>query len=228
MAERFVFGFVVSADALWNLVGSRLDAGEVLAGVDSEFVEMFDDEFEAQISLTGCAAEVLGGSLDEEHAYPYARLVEPLLTVVAEPLGTIQVAETYYLPNDSFGRWNPVLATLGLTRLASLWGTGNCAFPWPRDRTPTWDWPCVTELSPTALAEISAELAGDWPARLTTVTDSVLAADPAAAAESRSELSEGLGQLAAWAERATGAWASQRRCVAATGNSLVLVTDGSQ
>lgn len=146
------------------------------------------------------------------------------------PLGMIHLAETYYLPNDSFGRWNPALAASGLDRLAALWGTGNCAFPWPRGGTPTPDWPCITELPPPALAEISAELAGDWPTRLATVADSVLAedADAVVATQSRGELSEGLGRLAAWVERATGPWASQRRCVAATGNSLVLVMDGSQ
>ena len=35
MAERFVFGFVASSNALPDLVGSRLDAGELLAGVSA-------------------------------------------------------------------------------------------------------------------------------------------------------------------------------------------------
>jgi hypothetical protein len=35
---------------------------------------------------------VPAGELDQDHAYPYARLVEPLLTVVAEPLGMIHMA----------------------------------------------------------------------------------------------------------------------------------------
>ena len=129
MAERFVFGFAVSVDALEGLVGSRLDADELLATVSNEFVDMFDDEFSSEITLTRCMRNVLAGHLDENLAYPYARLVEPILTVVAEPLGMIHMAHTYYLPNESFGRWNRRWA-LGFGRLAALWGTASCAFPW--------------------------------------------------------------------------------------------------
>jgi hypothetical protein len=230
MTERFVFGFVASVGALWDLVGSGLDASELLADVDREFVDMFDDEFESGISLTSCAQEVLTGDLDENHAYPYARVVEPMLTVVAEPLGMIHMADTYYLPNDSFGRWNPVLATLGLGRLAATWATANCAFPWPPGRTPPHDWPCITELSPPTLAEIAADFTGDWRARMATVDDSVLAdgADPELATGTRTELNDGLEQVATWVERGRTRWTSQRRCVAADGNSLILVMDGGQ
>jgi len=228
MAERFVFGFVASADALPGLVGSRLDASELLSGVSAEFVEMFDDEFQGGLSLTDCAAEVLAGDLSEDHAYAYARLVEPLLTVVAEPLGMIHMALTYYLPNDSFGRWNPVLSAVGLSRLASLWGT--VSFPWPLGRTPIPDWPCITQLSPTALAEVAAELSGDFQTRLIGLPDSLLAddADADLAAETRAELTDGLVSLAQWVERATAPWTSQRRGVSPVGNSLILVMDGGQ
>ena len=230
MAERFVFGFVVDVDALWDLVGSGLDANELLADVDREFVEMFDDEFDAETSLRSCVQEVLGGVLDESHAYPYARVVEPLLTVVAEPLGMIHMACTYYLPNDSFGRWNPVLATLGLSRLTATWASANCAFPWPRGRRLTRGWPCVTELAPPILAELAAELTSDWRVRLTAVADSALAdgGDSDLAAETRTELKDGLEQVAAWVERARTRGTSRRRCVAPDGNSLVLVMDGGQ
>jgi hypothetical protein len=228
VAERFVFGFVVSVDALERLVGSQLDADELLATVSSEFVDMFDDEFESEISLNRCVRDVLAGNLDEDLAYPYARLVEPVLTVVAEPLGMIHMALTYYLPNDSFGRWNPVLEALGLGRLAALWGTANCAFPWPRGRTPVKDWPRVTEISPPALNEISPELASDWRTRLAALPDSVVADDADAATSARTELGEGLSQLAGWVQRATGPWVSERRCVESTGNSLILVMDGGQ
>jgi hypothetical protein len=198
--------------------------------VSTEFVEMFDDEFKSRVSLASCTAEVLAGTLDEDRAYPYARLVEPLLTVVAEPLGMIHMADTYYLPNASFGRWNPVLEALGLGRLAAVWGAGNCSFPWPRGQTPTRDWPRITELPPLALGEIGAELAGEWRARLASLPDSLLAddADATMAAHSRAELSDALGDLAGWVDRATGPWTSQRRCVEPIGNSLILVMDGSQ
>jgi len=230
MTERFVFGFVASVDSLWDLVGSGLDASELLTDVDREFVDMFDDEFGAGVSLTSCAQEVLAGELDENHAYPYARVVEPILTVVAEPVGMIHMAHTYYLPNDSFGRWNPVLATLGLDRLAELWAAANCAFPWPRGRTPPRDWPCVTELSPPMLAEIAAELAGGWRATLTTVADSVLADGdgPDRAGHTRAEMNDGLEHLATWVERARTRSTARRRCVGPDGNSLLLVMDGGQ
>jgi hypothetical protein len=224
VAERFVYGFVVSVDALQGLVGSQLDGGTLLADVSDEFIEMFDDEFDSSLTLVSCANEVLAGDLVEDHAYPYARVVEPLLTVVAEPLGMIHMALTYYLPNDSFGRWNPVLDALGLNRLAALWGVGNVAFPWPRGRTPLQDWPCITELAPTALAE----LAGDWRVRLAALPSSLLAEDPDLAADARAELHDGLDELARWVELAAGPWSSQRRCVAPSGNSLILVMDGGQ
>jgi hypothetical protein len=230
MAERFVYGFVVSLDALWGLVGSQLDADELLVGVDDEFTEMFDDEFDSGPSLTESVRDVLTGHLVESRAYPYVRVVEPILTLVAEPLGMIHVASTYYLPNDSFGRWNPVLEALGLVHVAQVWGRANCAFPWPRGRSPLLDWPCVTELGPPILAEVSTELAGDWPARLSELPDSVLAddGDAALAADVRTELGDGIAQLARWAARAADTPASRRRCVGPKDNSLVLVMDGGQ
>jgi hypothetical protein len=234
MTERFVYGFAVSPDRLWDLVGSGLDADELLATVDREFLDMFADEFASPISLNGCARDVLAGRLDEDRAYPYARLVEPLLTLVAEPLGMIHMAHTYYLPNDAFGRWNPVLEMLGLSRLAALWGAANCAFPWPRHTSPLVDWPCVTELPAAALVEVGAELAREWRTGLGTLADSVLSdAAPTDghdewAAAVRVELGEGLDQLGDWVGLAARPWRSDRRCVEPTGNSLVLVMDGGQ
>jgi hypothetical protein len=230
VTERFVYGFVVSVDALWGLVGSRLDADELLATVSREFTDMFDDEFESQLSLVRCVRDVLNGDLDKDLAYPYARLVEPVLTVVAEPLGMIHMAMTYYLPNDSFGRWNPALEALGLDQLAGLWGSANCAFPWPRDQAPMPLWPRVTELSPSAMTAVSVELARGWRAGLAALPDAVLAdgAAAAGAVDARTELGEGLDQLTDWVERARGPWTSQRRCVGPTGNSLLLVMDGGQ
>ena len=160
--ERFVYGFVVSTDALWGLVGSGLDAGELLRGVDNEFIDMFEDEFESEPGLTRYTEDVLGGRLDPERAYPYTRLVEPILTMVAEPLGIIHMAYTCYVPNDSFGRWNPVLAGIGLPRLAAAWAEPNCPFPWPRGSKARSDWPCVTELAAGELAAVAAELDAGW------------------------------------------------------------------
>ena len=229
MTERFVYGFAVSLDRLWDLVGSGLDADELLATVDREFIDMFADEFAPPISLNGCARDVLTGRLVEDRAYPYARLVEPVLTLVAEPLGMIHMAYTYYLPNDAFGRWNPVLETLGLRRLAALWATRNCAFPWPRGRSPVVDWPCVTELAPAALVDVGAELARDWRTGLGMLADTALTdGGQDVAAGARGELGGGLHQLTDWVERAAAPWTSDRRCVGPTGNSLVLVMDGGQ
>jgi hypothetical protein len=160
--------------------------------------------------------EVLSGRLDEEHAYPYGRVVEPLLSVVGEPLGMIHMALTYYLDNDSFGRWNPVLDAIGLTKTAAQWGAANCCFPWPAGGSPTCDWPRITALRSADLDEVAAELASDWRARLRLEEDT------------REELSGGLDQLKGWVRQARGSWESRRRCVKATDNSIVLVMDGGQ
>ena len=228
--ERFVYGFVVSTDALWDLVGSGLDASELLRGVDNEFIDMFEDEFESEPGLTRYAEDVLGGRLDPDRAYPYTRLVEPILTMVAEPLGMIHMAYTCYLPNDSFGRWNPVLAAIGLPRLAAAWAEPNCPFPWPRGSKARSDWPCVTELAAGELATVAAELDAGWRDALAALPDSTLAddADPREAAGARTELAEDLAELTTWVDQARAPWSSRRRCVAADGNSLVLVMDGGQ
>jgi len=216
MAERFVYGFVVADDALQALVGSGLDPDEVLHGVSDEYVEMFNDEFGGRLSLIDCADDVLSGQLEDGQAYPYARVVEPILSVVGEPLGMIHMALTYYLENDSFGRWNPVLEEIGLSRTSALWAAANCSFPWPKGSKPRCDWPCVTMLRPEDLATVSGELASGWRGRLRLDEDT------------RDELSAGLVQLRGWVREASSPWASSRRCVAATGNSLVLVMGGGQ
>jgi hypothetical protein len=225
VAERFVYGFAVSTDALWRLVGSGLDADEVLGDVDEEFLDMFDEEFDAEPGRF--ARDVLAGDLDPELAYPYTRLVEPLLNGVGESVGEIHLADTYYLPNESFGRWNPVLAAVGLPVLARVWAAPNCAFPWPRGSAPPGDWPCVTEVSPAELATVAAELRGDWRSALAGLPDDLLT-DSTPAEYVRAELAEGLDELADWVTRTVAPWESAQRCVARSGNSLILVMDGSQ
>jgi hypothetical protein len=226
--ERFVYGFVVATDALWTLVGSGLDAQDLLRDVDNEFIDMFDDEFD---SAPGhYAADIFAGRLDPQRAYPYTRLVEPILTMVAEPLGMIHMANTCYLPNDSFGRWNPVLAAIGLPRLAAVWASLNCPFPWPRGTTPRRDWPCVTELAPDDLTAVTIELEAGWRGALAALPDATVAdgADPELAAATRAELTDDLDELTSWVDQARAPWSSRRRCVAADGNSLILVMDGGQ
>src|SRR5262245_39076220 len=197
MTERFVYGFVASTEALFGLVGSGLDTDEVLGEVPDEFVEMFDDEFDGEISVQQCVTEFLAGRLDPERTYPYARAVEPLLMAVAEPVGTFQMLETYYLANDSFGRWNPVLKRIGLPRLGKLWAAPNLTFPWPDASTERSDWPCITEFGPAALAEVETELTADWRGALAELPDDVLVEDdgPVRAQFAREELAESLEAL---------------------------------
>jgi hypothetical protein len=236
VSERVVNGFVVSPVGLWKLVGSGADPEELVAGVGNEYgdFENFDEELSDEgyeVTMVDCARHVVTGELDPELSYPYARLVEPLLTAVAEPMGAyIQLAATYYLPNDSFKRWPPVLEPIGLPALAAAWGQPNFTFPWPPDAQPAEDWPTVTEISAATLPVIAAELAGDWRTCLAALPDDVLAAADRLdwAADARQELDDGLTRLANWVTRAAGPWESTRRGVAATGNSLILIMDGDR
>jgi hypothetical protein len=235
VAERNVHGFVVSPDRLRRLVGSGLDAEALMTGVSDRFVAMFDEQFDGQLGLVDCVAEVLHGRLEEIHAYAYARVVEPLLTMVAEPMvterrGQIFMIDTYSLPNDDFGCWNPVLQALGLDHLAALWALDNCAFPWPPHSPVTAGWPCITALAVPDLTRIRGELDSDWRPRLAALPDDILAddGDQDEAQDSRDELTDGLNKLQKWVQRALRPADSPRRCVDPTGNTLVLVMDGSQ
>lgn len=220
MAERYVRGYAVPHQGLSSLVGTRkLTGAECLARVDPDIVEEVSmtldlDEGELRELLD----EIFGGQLDRECAYEYLRMLELVLAARGFALdGEIDVVMTYYLPNDSFGRWNPVLRELGLTRLAALWAEPNLPFPW--EKPSGVDWPAVTGLAPDELNRLGAELGGDWRAALKAL-DPLKLVEPGRDADLpdvRDELTRGLERLADWVVAA---------CSRRTG--LVLWMDGDQ
>jgi hypothetical protein len=113
--------------------------------------------------ITEALTDILGGTLEPSKAYGYARATELVLDRVAQPLAdctyetrTLRLRErepreirvltaaarasilwvqlTYSLPNDSFGRWNPVLVQLGCRRWRGFGRNPTCRF---RGRPPS-------------------------------------------------------------------------------------------
>jgi len=194
--------------------------------------------------------DILGGTLEPSRAYGYARATELVLDRVAEPLteyayeartlrlrdreprdvrvlttaaraSILWVQLTYSLPNDSFGRWNPVLVELGLPTLARLWAQPNVSFPWAElevSRDP--DWPIRTAIGPGELSAVAGELAGLSRERLNTLPPRLLVEESFAHLldEMREELHRGLELLTRWVAAA----------VTRTGSSLLLIMDGDQ
>ncbi|MBW2730917.1 MAG: hypothetical protein JRH20_00905 [Deltaproteobacteria bacterium] len=203
MAERFVAGYTVASGALSGLVGARtLQGADLLRGVDEDFVEdltaTLDLEEEELISLLD---EIFSGELQEEHASEYLRVLELILVARCNKLESeLELVLTYYLPNDTSGRWNPVLAALGMSTLAKQFGETTLAFPWKHVSNVIW--PGVMAFTPAKLRVLRVELDGDWRGRLQALPVGLLINadsdwDPA---ECRTELEEGLSTLSTWVD----------------------------
>lgn len=223
MADRFVNGYTVSNGALSGLVGSHSVSGAgLLAEVDADLVEEITMTLDLEEQdLAALLDAIVRGDLDPEQAYEYARALEIILNARARRLDpSIEVLLTYYLPNDSFGRWNPVLSALGLTALARAWALPNLHFPWraAAGRKPV-DWPTATGLTPVELTGLRDELAASaWRDALRALDGAYLSdRDPAFADDAREELALGLETLSAWIDVALS-----------RNEGLVLWMDGDQ
>lgn len=220
MAERFVRGYTVSSGALSGLVGARsLRGQDVLRASDEELLEELCGTLDVdEEALAALLDEIFGGELEGGHAYEYLRVSELLLATRCRKLDDeIEVVLTYYLPNESFGRWNPVLAELGLETLAERFGETTLAFPWPVVSDVAW--PGVSGFTPTDLRVLRAELDTAWRERLESLPDALLVEadtdwDPA---DTRDELKQGLTTLGRWVNRAL-----------ARHQGLILWMDGDQ
>lgn len=222
MAERFVNGYAVSHGALSSMVGTATARGaDLLAEVDAYLVEEVSMTLGVdQEALAELLDEIFQGDLVSDHAYQYLRALEIILnarTVRLEP--DIEMVVTYYLPNDSDGRWNPVLRQLGLTELAESWAEPRLQFPWSNSERPSpVAWPLVTGLTPSDLCLIKGELATGWRNALGALDACFLTErGHAAAAAARNELTTGLEILTAWVNQA-----------AAKSQGLVLWMDGDR
>lgn len=228
MSERFVLGFTLAPGALDALVGSRRPLRAVLSKAPRAVRQGIEEQFEydsgGELTPAAIVQEILSGELDREHAYEYARVVELLASAVGKPLGTIEVVLSYSLPNDSAGRWNPVLKQLGLPALAKAWAAPNLRFPWAKRvrekglKRVLPDWPFRTVLDTKALSTLSRELASPWRARLDALGAKWLVdRHDEWLEELRAELGAGLATLARWVKAARG----KRQ-------ELLLIMDGDQ
>jgi hypothetical protein len=233
MAERFVRGYVVSSELLKGLVGSGFPVKGSLTR-RSESREEIEETLDGDgwvISIEQALGHLSSGKLDPDLAYVYRRVTELLLVAFAQRLpGEIDLALTYYLPNDSFGRWNPVLKAMGCSRTARHWAADNFPFPWRRrPRGVDTDWPALTLIRSGELEALAAELAA--PPR--SVADELLRPDldgstEELVVEARTELERGLRRLQSWIARAAAPQAKARPALAPSGNDLLLWMDGDQ
>jgi hypothetical protein len=232
MAERFVRGYVVSSELMLELVGSGFPVkGPLTRRTDTR--EEIEETLEGdgwEISVDTALGHISRGELDRELAYVYRRVSELVLGSFALRLpGELELVLTYYLPNDTFGRWNPALRAMGCSRLARLWAADNFSFPWRRrPRGAALDWPALTLIPASVLPAVAGELASTPRAH-----DALLRPDldgPAdeLLAESRAELTRGLRRLRSWIARAAGPQAKTRPALAGRGNDLLLWMDGDQ
>ena len=222
MSERFVRGWKVAPRKLEALVGSkRLTAREVLASKANArckrevLMTLGDgDEKAGRRAAESALGEIFSGGLDPERDYEYARVTELLLNHVARPLAIryatgwsepqdqILLQLTYHVPNDSPGRWNPLLGAGKLPLLAKSWAAANVQFPWPKRRKARAPWSVWTLWEGAEFAKLTGELHGVTTERLARVPAKLLADNDADVADCRAELAAGLDRLRAWLETA--------------------------
>jgi len=244
MAERIVRGWKVSLQKLAELVGSQcLTAREILTSeLNSPCLEDVlmtlgegDAEDGTQIA-EGALTAILAGKLEHEAAYDYARVIEPLLNRVAIPLGNtegdqILLQLTYYFPNDSHGRWNPVLQACNLPKLAVAWAAPNVDFPWTGSAGPDredYPWPVWTCFDVSMLPELAAELGRVTKQQIDALSVEILVEDRESVDDCRNELWQGLQRLRGWIDRAQAPQEAEGVAWTKTGNVLMLVMDGDQ
>lgn len=220
MAERWVFGFRVDVPKLDEVVGSGRSASDVIGSlITSEEDELLEEWGDDPITAEQAIAEITAATLDKNRGYEYRRVTGLIAESVGERFGDeIDVVCTYYLPNDSHGRWNPVLDAIGLPKLAACWGTSNSPFPW-KDGPIHTDWPIATILEAKQVCALSAELDAFERTTLQELSSELLVddGDEDNAREVREELNAGLDTLASWCRQAMEKeW------------GLLLIMDGSQ
>ncbi len=244
VSERFVRGWKVSLAKLDALVGSNsLTATYVFdskanAACRMDLLMTLGEGKKAAGKKVALAAlaEVLSGKLDADHAYDYARVTELLLNHATRPLGDAEDAQillqlSYYVPNDSHGRWNPLFEACDLLKLSEAWAASNFRFPWTGANTPDAEkrpWPIWTVFEPSALAGLQAELKSVTEAKRRALPDSSLARDPRWAEGCRRELGAGLGRLRGWVDAAQSNEPDDRLAWTRRDNALVLLMDGDR
>ncbi len=235
MSERFVRGWKVSPKKLRDLVGSEATTARVIVASKANarvrtdvFMTLGDGEAaDGKALVLSTLDEILGGKLRKEARYDYARVLELVLNAEALPMkGEILMQLTYAAPNDTHGRWNPMLRALGLKKLAKVWGTATLA--WPLAKAKPIDWPTWMLLEGATLRAVADELATVTRARVDALPAAIVADQEDWVADARTELLEGLGQLRAWTksalapERREGLLWSKKEC------ALLLSMDGDQ
>jgi hypothetical protein len=244
MSSRFVRGWKVSTARLQGLVGAgELSAIAVLSSKVNKrclrevFVTLGEGEEREEVAegramATEALCDLLQGKPKPGKAYEYARVTELILNHGARPLAAtlsqeILLGHSYHVPNDDFGRWNPLLRACGMPQLARIWARNNFLFPWKSGKARV-DWPSWTVIGPTALPGIAKEL------DLVKVDDLKRAADrewsdeEAYVEASRKELWQGLQRLRKWVNVAMEPEDDPPMCCDKTGNALVLSMDGDQ
>ncbi|MBK6696510.1 MAG: hypothetical protein IPG50_30610 [Myxococcales bacterium] len=254
MSERFVRGWKLSVAKLAGLIGTGAPtAAEVLRSEAN--AKCLDDvlaslgrghQADGAAKATQALEDIFRGVPAKERAADYARVTELCLNHLGEPLAVAYETEwreptdqivlqvTYDLPNDTHGRWNPVLEACGLTKLAATWAQPNLDFPWASGQAPErgrWPWPVWTVVGASMLGELEAELGGLSRATVDALPDECLA-DPVSAewaASCREELWLGLDRLRAWVVSARAATLEPTGlAVLPSANDLVLLMDGDQ
>jgi hypothetical protein len=240
MSERFVRAWKVSPDKLRALIGSRpFAARDVITSKanspcrEDVLMTLGDgDEDEGRSIAEAALTAMLAGRLDASRAYDYGRVTELLLNHAAIPLANkeshqILMQLTYHVPNDTPGRWNPILEACNLPALAKNWAEPNWPFPWNKGASKS-DWPTWTIFQSSVLESVHAELTRLSPAQIQAVPDKMFSDEPDYVGDCKKELVDGLKRLRTWVEKARAAENKDGSAWQKRGNALVVLMDGDQ
>ena len=200
MAEQWIIGFVVDIAKLNGVIGGDktvVDIVEAAGGID----EKFEDPSVVEQALS----EIVAGTLDEGYAQPYRHVVELIATAVGVRFYDEIHLQNWGLPDRS--SWNPTLEAIGLSRLASCWGT-NSSFPW-NDGKYRVSWPLMTQIEVKQVTDIASEFKafdrrGALPLALARLPVDLLSEydDEEEAHSAREQLSKSLTTLKSWVDDA--------------------------